>query len=339
MDKINIKRLAEELNLSTSTISRALQDSYQIGAETKQRVLDLAKKLNYVPNPHASSLGSRKSHMIAVVIPEVFDSYFAQAINGIESVTQEKGYHVLIYMTHEQFAKEQAILNTFHSGRVDGVILSVSAETKDMTHIQTLHEQQVPVVLFDRVGEALATSKVTTDNREGGYAATKHLLERGCRNIAFLSISRDLSIGRWRLEGHHKALRDYDLPINEHYIIDCTESDEVNGKLIKAFLRKHPEVDGLIATVEKLTISAYQACSELHLRIPEEVKVISFSNSRSAPWLNPSLTTITQPAFEMGKAAATMLCKALKHKNPASVVESVILPSQLIVRQSTGVAI
>ena len=337
MDKINIKRLAEELNLSTSTISRALHDSYQIGVETKQRVLELAKKLNYVPNPHASSLSSHKSYTIAVVIPEVFDSYFAQAINGIESVTQQKGYHVLIYMTHEQFAKEQAVLNTFHSGRVDGVIISVSVETTDMSHIRALREQRVPVVLFDRVGEGLAAPNVTTDNRESGYAATRHLIERDCRHIVFLSVSRQLSISRWRLEGHHNALQDYGLPINERYILDCSESDEANSKLIKAFLKSNPQVDGLMATVEKLTISSYQACSELHLRIPNEVKVISFSNSRSAPWLNPSLTTITQPAFEMGKAAATMLFTALKQKSPALLMESLVLPSQLISRLSTAV--
>jgi LacI family transcriptional regulator len=336
MEKINIKRLAEELNLSTSTISRALQDSYQIGPETKQRVVEMAKKLNYVPNPHASSLGSRKSNTIAVVIPEVFDSYFAQAINGIETVAQEKGYHVLIYLTHERLEQEQAILRAFQGGRVDGVIMSVSAETTAATHMQELRDQNVPIVFFDRTPDEVDTACVTTNDLESSYLATKHLLERRCTTVLLLAISRDLSIMRQRIEGYRRALTEAGLPFTEDNILDCTYDDEVNYELLTKFLKARPYTDGIVATVEKLTTSVYQACRNLGLRIPSDVKVVSFSNSRSASILNPSLTTITQPAFDSGKAAAVLLFKGLKSKKGVPLTEKLVLPSELIVRDSTA---
>jgi LacI family transcriptional regulator len=336
MEKVNLKRLAEELNLSTSTVSRALQDSYQIGAETKSRVLQLARKLNYVPNPHASSLGSRRSKMISVVIPEVTDSYFAQAINGIEAVAQERGYHVLIYLTHEQLKQEQEILKEFQGGRVDGVIMSVSAETTSSAHVQELLAQQVPLILFDRAMEHVQTATVLTNDFESSAQATCHLIERGCKSIIFLSYFRSLSIGQARLAGYRQALQDAGLPYQPELVIDCGLSDESNFQLLLEVLKKHTHTDGIIATAEGLTLSVYQACSELQLRIPADIKVICFSNSRSAAILHPPLTTVMQPAFETGQAAAKLLFKSLKNKNTVSASDSQVLPSKLVVRQSTG---
>ncbi|OGX81516.1 LacI family DNA-binding transcriptional regulator [Hymenobacter coccineus] len=334
MDKVNIKRLAEELKLSTSTISRALQDSYQIGAETKQRVLELAKKLNYQPNAHASSLGSRRSKTIAVVIPEVFDSYFALAINGIEAVAQARGYHVLIYLTHERLQLEQEILHAFQSGRVDGVVMSVSAETTSTAHIQALRAQGVPVVFFDRAADDIDTARVTTNDAESTYQGTCHLLERQCTTLVLLSISRHLSISRQRIEGYRRALAEHGISQRDD-VIDCGQDPEANCELVKNTLEARPGIDGIISTVEMLTESAYQACAALHLRIPHDVKVVSFYNARSAAILNPSLTTISQPAFEMGKTAATLLLKALRNPKSTLVAENVVLPSVLTIRNST----
>lgn len=336
MEKVNLKRLAEELNLSTSTVSRALQDSYQIGAETKSRVLQLARKLNYVPNPHASSLGSRRSKTISVVIPEVTDSYFAQAINGIEAVAQERGYHVLIYLTHERLQQEQEILKEFQGGRVDGVIMSVSAETTSSAHIQELLAQQVPLILFDRVMAHVNTATVLTNDLESSAQATRHLIERGCSTIMFMSYFRNLSIGQARLAGYRQALEAAGLPYQPELVVDCCLSDERNRQLILEVLQNHAHTDGIICTAEGLTLSVYQACQELQRSIPADIKVICFSNSRSAAILNPSLTTIMQPAFETGQAAAKLLFKSLKNKNAVSPDDSQVLPSKLVVRQSTG---
>ncbi|OUJ76285.1 LacI family DNA-binding transcriptional regulator [Hymenobacter crusticola] len=336
MEKINLKRLADELHLSTSTVSRALQDSYQIGADTKQRVLALAQKLNYVPNPHASSLGSRKSNTIAVVIPEVFDSYFAQAVNGIETVAQAHGYHILIYLTHESEQQERAILRAFQGGRVDGVLMSVSAETTSTEHIAALQAQGVPVAFFDRAADGIETARVTTNDLESSCLATRHLVECGCSHIALLSIARQLSIERQRIRGYQNALAESGQLFREDYVVECTHDPEENYLAIRQLLEAHPEIDGLLVTVELLTVSAYQACHDLGRRIPADVKVVSFSNSRSAAILNPALTTIRQPAFETGKAIATLLLKALKNRHKNLGTDSVVLPSTLIVRASTA---
>lgn len=333
--RVTIKTLAKALNLSTATVSKALNDSYEISNDTKQRVKALARELHYVPDLNASSLRSGRSKTIAVIIPEVADSFFSQAINGIESVAQEKGYHVLFYLTHESVAKEQAILQDFQSGRVDGVLISVTAETHNAAHIKALESKRIPVVFFDRICDEMETAKIITDDYESGYKACQHLINCGCRQIALLSISENLSISNQRMDGYKKALADNNLPFNPGNIIFCANDESYNFCLIKNLMDQANRPDGIIATVEKLSGSIYFVCRELHLHIPTQVKVIGFSNLQSAWLLNPPLTTITQPAFNMGKAAAVALFKAINKKNYSPKNEILVIPSTLEIRNST----
>ncbi|MES2330580.1 MAG: LacI family DNA-binding transcriptional regulator [Bacteroidota bacterium] len=334
MDNITIKMLAKELNLSTAAISKALRDSHEISTPTKQRVQELASRLNYIPNAYAGSLRRRKSKTIAVVLPEVADSFFSLAINGIEAIAEEKGYHVLIYLTHESLSREQAILKDFQSGRVDGVLMSLTAETANYQHISELHDRDIPLVFFDRVCEEVDTAKITTNDFESSYKATQHLIECGCKRIALLSISNCLSISNKRFEGYEQALKDHHVayePIN----ILCENDAVANYTFMQKIMSAPDRPDGVIATVEKLTTDIYLACKELKLTIPNDVKIVSFSNLSSASILSPSLTTVTQPAFEMGKAAAVILFKSLEKKNFTLHDESLIIPSELIIRGST----
>ena len=336
MGNTTIKILAKELNLSVASVSKALRDSHEISNKTKQKVLALAKKLNYIPNPYASSLRKRISKTIAVVLPEVADSFFSLAINGIESVAQDKGYHVLIYLTHESFAREEAILNEFKSGRVDGILISVSAETIDSNHIKEVVATGKPVVFFDRICEDVETARVITDDFESSYQATRHLLQQGCKKIAYLYTSANLSINNKRMEGYKKALTDNDIKITAADIILCDSDTEGNYNIIKKILGKKEKPDGIIACVEKLTTPVYLACNELKLPIPGKIKVVSFTNLPAALILSPTLTTITQPAFEMGKMAASVLFKALEKSNYNLKKEMVVIPSVLNIRQSTS---
>lgn len=333
---VKIKDLAKELNLSVATISKALKDSHEISPETKQRVLELAKKLNYTPNPYASSLRKRSSKTIAVVLPEVADSFFSLAINGIESVAKDKGYHVLIYLTHESFVREQAILNEFKSGRVDGILISVSGETSQSDHIKEVMAAGMPVVFFDRVCEDVETAKIVTDDFESSYAATCHLLKRGCKKVIYLSTSSTLSINNKRMEGYKKALADNCIKNTAADIILCYSDIEGNYKIIREILKKKNRPDGIIASVEKLTTPIYLACKDLKISIPGTIKVVSFTNLQAALILSPTLTTVTQPAFEMGKYAATILFKALEKSNFNLSKENTIIPSVLIPRDSTA---
>jgi LacI family transcriptional regulator len=336
MKTITIKELAGELKLSVSTVSKALNDSYEISDKTKRRVLETAARLNYVCNPYASSLRGRKSRNIAVVIPEVADSFFSLAINGIESVAKEKGYHVLIYLTHESFENEKTILKEFRCGRVDGVLISVSSETSQGDHISSLISNGVPVIFFDRICENVETATITTDDFESSYKAVEHLVQRGCDKIAFLGISKSLSISGKRLAGYFQALSHYKLKPDKKDVLLCTNDENENYLLISKLLEKKNRANGIVASVEKLTTPVYQACAHLKLNIPRDVKVVCFSNLTTASILNPSLTTITQPAFEMGKASAMLLFKALEKTNFDLKAESSIIPSELIVRNSTG---
>ena len=335
MSEVNIRQLAKELNLSIGTVSKALRNSHEISAQTKEKVFSLAKELNYIPNPYASSLRRKKSNTIGIVVPEIADSFFSHAIKGIESVAQGKGYHALVYLTEENFLREKSILKEFKSGRVDGVLMSISSETSSITHIQELDDHNIPLVLFDRTADEITTTKITTDDFESSYKATQHLIKRGCKKIYYLSISKHLSINNKRILGFLKALSDFKIKGDKN-IIQCSNSSKENNLILQKILQSDKRPDGIIASVEKLTTPVYLVCKELQINIPKQLKIISFSNSEAAPILNPSLTTITQPAFEMGKKAAMILFKAIEKKNYRMPNENIIISSSLIIRESTG---
>ena len=333
MDTINMKLLAEKLNLSVSTVSKAFRNSYDISEETKNRILALAAELNYQPNPLASSLRTQRTRTIAVILPEIANNFFALAINGIESVAQKMGYHVLIYITHEDYNKELAFTRLLLSGRVDGILMSLSGGTADFKHIRELLEKEVPIVFFDRVYESGDVAKVSTNDFDSGYLATKHLAEQGCKRIAHLTVAGHLSIANKRKEGYLQALEDHNLPLDKKLIVSGTNSEK-DYEMIRTMLKKE-KPDGVFSAFEKFAMQAYQACGELKMIIPSDVKVISFSNLEIASLLKPSLTTITQPAYNIGERAASILFDGLKKKTVKISPGHVTLNSTLIVRDST----
>ena len=332
---MNLKKLAEELNLSFSTVSKALRDSHEISESTKSRVVAKANELNYQVNPLASSFRKQKTKTIALIIPEVVNDFFGPVINGIESIAQEKGYHVLIYMTHEDRQKEISIFKLLQNGRVDGIMLSLSEQTCDITHLRELKEKGVPLILFDRITDQLDVTTVTTDNSAGGKRATEHLIERGCKRLAFLGISRTLSVSTGRMNGFLDALKANSIPREDDMILCCDGDDQKNKELIRNLLKRPDRPDGIFASVETLAISTYEVCEELGLKIPRDLKVIAFSNSYLAALLNPSLTAIAQPAFEMGREAAAILVNLVEKKESRFRHQKTEIKSKLIVRNST----
>jgi len=253
MESVNIKKLAQLLGLSIATVSKALRDSYDISKETKEKVVTLARELNYQPNPHASSLRRHASKTIAVIIPEIANNYFTLVIDGIESVVQEKGYHVMIYLTHEDVNREIAFARTLHNGRVDGALISVSGTSNEFTHFRELQAKGLPMVFFDRVVEDFDTIKVTTDDFESAYLATKHLIERGCQRIAHLGISKNLSIGKKRLNGYMKALADHNMAADDTLIAACTNDNTKDFEIISNLFTEH-KVDGIFASNQPTAI-------------------------------------------------------------------------------------
>jgi LacI family transcriptional regulator len=332
---MNLKKLAQELNLSFSTVSKALRDSHEISTITKNRVVAKANELNYQVNPLASSFRKQKTKTIALIIPEVVNDFFGPVINGIESIAQEKGYHVLIYMTHEDRQQEISIIKLLQNGRVDGIMLSLSEQTCDITHLKELKEKGVPLILFDRITNQLDVTTVTTDNCAGGKRATEHLLERGCKRIGFLGISKTLNVSTGRMNGYLEALNENSMHREDDLILCCDGDDGKNKELIRKLLKRKDRPDGIFASVETLAISTYEVCEELGLNIPRDLKVIAFSNSYLAALLNPSLTAITQPAYEMGREAAVILVNLVEKKESRFRHEKTVIKSRLIVRNST----
>ncbi|MEO6979715.1 MAG: LacI family DNA-binding transcriptional regulator [Mucilaginibacter sp.] len=332
MGEINIKKLAFELNLSAATVSRALRDSHEISSETKARVIEMAKKLNYEPNPSASNLRGQKSKTIAVVVPEIANNFFSLAINGIEDVARKRDYHVLIYQTHESSEIETSFLMRLLSGRVDGILISLACETVDKEHIKKVSDQ-LPVVFFDRVHDDIEGVKIATDDYESAYNGVQHLVENGCKKIGYLLALNTLSTGKKRLQGYLDALRDNNLPDDKELIIESGANSDENYALIKNFIAEQ-KPDGILSSIEDLAMPCYYACKELGLNIPNDLKLISFSNLAHAELLNPSLTTINQPAFEIGVEAAGILFKIF-NKRWYEPNETIILKSNLIKREST----
>lgn len=332
MANINIKELAQRLNLSKSTVSRAFRGHSDINIETKERILKVAKELNYQPNHHASNLRAQKSKNIAIIVPQIANNFFSQAIDGIETVAREKGYHLLIYLTGDKFESEVAYVNDLYNGRADGIIMSVSGEANDHSYMRKLQEKHIPLVFFDRVYDDIHTAKVMTNDYGSSFEATMHLVETGCKNIAFLVTNKQLSIGKMRMQGYLDALKHAGLPFRDELIIDCANDDAKNYNILtNAF--KTLTIDGVFASVERLAFATYSVCHDMGISIPGKVKVISFSSLEIASLLNPALTTITQPAYEMGVEAATLLFKMLEEKEPVN--DQVILNSRIINRSST----
>lgn len=336
MSNVNLKQLASELNLSVSTVSKALRDSYEIGQATKDKVVALARLRNYQPNPFASGLRRNRSKTVAVVLPEVANNFFSLAINGIESVAQERDYHVLIYLTHEDFEREKNIIKHLQGGRVDGVLMSISLDSNSNDHLVEISQKGIPVVFFDRICHEIETAKVTTDDFVSGLNATEHLISRGCRDIAFLSLSDNLSIDNKRKQGYLEALNKHDIRPNPKRILQCGNDDKKNYQLIRNLLRSKDRPDGIFASVEKLAITTYEVANELNCKIPQDIKVICFSNLNIASLLNPSLSTITQPAYEIGKQAATVLFRYLDKNKTYIPNENIVLRSELFARDSTS---
>jgi len=334
-----IKDIAKALGLSTSTVSRALNGSHEIGAETKRLVLEYAEKINYRPNPIALSLKEQRSHSIGVVVCEVANNYFSQAINGIESIAYDRGYHVIITQTHESFDREKANVEHLISRHVDGLLVSLSAETTDLSQYKYLHNKGFPIVFFDRVAPDITTHKVTVDNYKGSFDATEMLINKGFKRIAHLTNSYNLLISQDRLKGYQAALEKHGLPFREDYMKHCNHGgmnhDEVE-LIIKELLDLPERPDALFVTADRLTINCLQILKKLGMRVPEDIAIAGFTNSDSAELFDPPLTTVRQPAFQIGQIATERLINLIESKYPVTEFITEQLDTELLVRSSSN---
>ncbi len=339
MEIVTIKDIAKVLNLSASTVSRALRDSYEISEATKKIVTEFAKKHNYSPNPIALSLKENKSKSIGVLVPEIDNPFFSQIINGIESEAYIRGYHVLIFQSYDTLEREKISLKHMISRRVDGILLSTTAESDDVSHLIDIQAKGTPIVLFDRATDKLEAHKVITENFQGAFDATELLIKNGKKRIAYLGSSPNYSITNERLLGYKAALDKYNFIHNPDLIRASTYSAENVENEIKSLLSLKNPPDALVSTSERQAIICMIILKKLGIKIPDDIAFISFSNLRSAPLFSPPLSTITQPAYEMGFKAAQLLLDFIESKPQEKkniVFQTIRLKTELFIRDSTN---
>jgi LacI family transcriptional regulator len=338
-DSITLKDIAKALNLSVATVSKALRDSHEISTATKKMVHAYAKQHHYRPNLMAQMLRHKNGRSIGVIIGAIPNNFFGEVLNGMEAVTYQKDYHIIITQSLESVQREIRNLEHLTWRTVDGLLVSLSAETDSIEHFQKVHEAGIPIVFFDRVADDIKTHQVGVDNAGGTYEATKHLIANGYTRIAHITSSPELYITRERLKGYTRALKEQGIPLVDDYICYCNHGGKDSGETLDALerlLQLDHRPDALITASDRITISTLAFLKKKGIRIPTDLAIVGYSNFSAPEIMQPELTTVKQPAFEMGRSAAELLIKLIEAKRPPGRFEKRILPVELQVRDSSG---
>ena len=339
--KVTLKQIARELDVSISTVSKSLRDSSEISEDTRQKVQAFAKLYNYKPNNIALSLKNRKSKTICIIIPEIIHHFFATVISGVEHVANESGYNVIICLSDESFDKEVINMETLANGSIDGFIISLSKETqqkRDFHHITEVINQGMPVVMFDRITNAILCDKVIIDDSLAAFHATQFLINKGFKKIGLLTTVDYVSVGKLRTKGYKKALTSNDLTIDENLILKI-EDIENYEPLIQSFIENN-EMDAIFAVNEIFAVTAIKAAIKLGKKVPEDISIIGFTDGIISKYSSPSITTVSQNGVEMGKRAAKMLLEKLEleeveDEDFEEQYKTEVIKTELIEREST----
>ena len=334
--QITIKDIARELNISPSTVSRALKNHPDISQETKKLVTELADKLDYQPNSIALSLRKSKSDIIGIVIPNIVHHFFSTVISGIEDIAYDKGYHLMITQSNEHYQREVDSIHALMATRVDGIFASISSETPDFAHFHNLIRKNTPLVFFDRACDEINTNKVLIDDYGGAFKAVEHLIDQGCRQIVHLASQSNLLISQNRRDGYINALKRHEIPLDEKLIIESYNIDS-GYYTIRDLIKDEVHFDGVFAVNDETAIGAIKAIKEAGLKIPEDVAVIGFGDDPIAKIVDPNLSSVSQSGFEMGQLVARLFIDQLDYidndleYNP----KTKIISTKLTVRESS----
>ncbi|WP_035806488.1 LacI family DNA-binding transcriptional regulator [Lunatimonas lonarensis] len=333
---ITIKDIAERLKVSVATVSRALRGSTEIKPETKEAVLKMAKDLDYHPNLLASSLSSKRSKIIGVVVPTINRFFWSNSISGIENIAYKENYKVMIFQSGESYKKELEIVETLANSRVDGIIIAFSKETTNYDHIESVMNRGIPVTLFERVTESIKTCKIVTDDFAGAKEITEHLLARNRRRIVHIGGPRSLEVCRERLAGYRAALREQGIAPDPNMEIELSEfSFDTGGETIERLWRRLEKPDALFCFADIIAIGALHAAHNLGISVPEELAIAGFGDDITSKFIRPALTTMAQPSFEMGQTAAKMLLHSILENEVQEDCDCISVKPTLMVRDST----
>lgn len=333
--EITIYDLAEKLNISAATVSRGLQDHPAINKKTKKKIMDLAAELGYRSNKFASNLRKQKTHTIGVIVPRLNSLFMSSVLSGIEKALNTAGYNLIISQSFEKEAKEKTNATTMFNSRVDGLIVSLAADTRDFSHFDTFIRKNIPLIFFDRVAENIQSTKVLIDNFQAGYKATTHLIEQGCKEILHITGNTTRNVYRDRFEGYKKALADHGISFNSELFIsnEMTEQD-VQDAMVNV-LKRDKLPDGLFITNDSSAAFVLTILKEAGIKVPDDMAIVGFNNDLISRVTEPAISTINYPGNEMGENIARILINHLDGEADLSFTSTVILNSDLIIRASS----
>ena len=332
---ITIYDIAQRLSLSSATVSRALQDHPAINKNTRKKIQQTAKDLGYRHNTFARSLRKQKTNTIGVIVHELNSNFITSVLAGIEKVTTEAGYDLIIAHSSESYTKEAAnALNLFHK-RVDGLIASLAFDTKDLEHYKSYEEKGIPVIFFDRVEEKSESTKVIIDNYKCGYQATRHLIEQGCKKIVLVTASLKRNVYAQRHKGYTDALYDSGITYEKERVLIKDLSEQCGVEAALQILKMKPLPDGVFITNDFSAAVCMRTLREHGVRIPEDIAIVGFNNDAISKLVEPQMTTIDYPGIDMGEIAARNLINHLKGLSDLKHTNTIVVRSDLIIRSSS----
>ncbi|PCJ93359.1 MAG: LacI family transcriptional regulator [Flavobacteriaceae bacterium] len=333
--KTTIYDIAKQLNITAATVSRALNDHPRISQDTKELVLKTAKELNYEQNKLALALKSGKTYLVGVVVPYINRNFFSNVIRGIEDELYPKGYRVIISQTHEEEEKEIETIKSLLNAQVDGILMSISKPTTVTEHFDMIIKKNVPLVFFDRKKDIPGVSTVTIDDFEGGYKATEHLIQQGCKKIAHVSVYLNIGIYKDRFEGYKKALLDNGLAFREEYIIQTESQVKAGKKALDDLFKLNDKPDAIFTSSDHIALGVMQQLKKKEVKVPDDFCVVGFSNEPFTKFMELPISSVDQSPIEMGRMSAKVFLEQINSKKKVKIEKKVVLPPKLHIRKSS----
>ncbi|HZY78143.1 MAG TPA: LacI family DNA-binding transcriptional regulator [Cyclobacteriaceae bacterium] len=334
-EKTTIHDIARKLNITASTVSRALKDHPRISTETKKAVLRVAEKLNYQPNHIAAALRNGRSNIIGIIVPSVDRSFFSSVVRGIEEIANKAKYNVMVCQHYDSYEKEVQNINALLNAQVDGIIVSFSKETDDFSHFMKVKEKGIPLIMFDRGNSELEVSHVVVDDYFGSYKAVEHLIQQGFTRIAHFTNFKKISIYKDRLRGYREALEAHGLPYDPSLIIESNLQLEDGRKSVEHLFKLPTMPDAIFSASALATLGAMQVLKEKGYRVPDDVALVAFTNELFCDYTTPTLSAVDQHSMRMGNAAAEIFLEEITKGHLKFIPQKIVLKPELIIRQSS----
>jgi DNA-binding LacI/PurR family transcriptional regulator len=331
--QVTIKDIAKELGISPSTVSKALNDHPDISQVTKKAVRDLVEKWNYKPDPIALSLKSGLTKTIGVIVPEIVHYFFSTVISGIEDLAYDSGYHVMFCQSNETYEREVKAVETLLSSRVDGILVSITKVTKDFSHFRKIQHNGIPLVFFDRICNELDTDRVIVDDEQGAFDAVEHLIKTGCKNIVHLSGPQNLQIGKNRKDGYLRALRYYNQATDDQNIIKCDTREEA-AIIVPELMKRTKRPDGIFAVNDLTAVESMNMIKECGFNVPSDVSVVGFTSGMISDITCPTLSSVEQHGYVIGKEAVRLLINRIEKKQNLPF-RTITIKTEMVIKGSS----